>query len=121
MQHNKLCHCIAFVFSVSVSDQYTSNCPDMHESGAPSHYKSARGVQWLPTLLLSFSVKIFWLMFQTFCGRRVEIESTPLELTRSFMNPTPSEESKKAQLVVTVSSSKTCWLGDFIHPSLVIG
>lgn len=37
----------------------------------------------------------------TFCGRRVEIESTPLELTRSFMNPTSSEENKKTQLVVT--------------------
>lgn len=36
------------------------------------------------------------------------------------MNPTSSEENKKTQLVVTVSSSKTCWLGDFIHRPLVI-
>ena len=36
------------------------------------------------------------------------------------MNPTSSEENKKTQLVVTVSSSKTCWLGGFIHRPLVI-
>ncbi|KAM7433104.1 hypothetical protein ABFA07_016561 [Porites harrisoni] len=36
----------------------------------------------------------------TFCGRRVEIESTPLEITRAFMDMTVSDEDKKA-LVVT--------------------
>ncbi|XP_068670684.1 cilia- and flagella-associated protein 69-like [Montipora foliosa] len=36
----------------------------------------------------------------TFCGRQVEIESTPLELTRALVDPTLSEEDKKT-LVVT--------------------
>lgn len=40
---------------------------------------------------------------QTFCGRRVEIESTPLEITRAFIDPTAGGEDKKA-LVVTVGA-----------------
>lgn len=38
---------------------------------------------------------------KTFCGRRVEIESTPLKITRTIFDTTAAEEDKKT-LVVAV-------------------
>ena len=43
--------------------------------------------------------------FQTFCGRRVEIESTPLDITRTITSATTADEEKNT-LVVAVSERK---------------
>ena len=59
------------------------------------------------TLLASIaSFKVYsCFSLQTFCGRRVEIESTPLDITRTITSATTADEEKKT-LVVAVSERK---------------
>ena len=59
------------------------------------------------TLLASVaSFKVYsCFSLQTFCGRRVEIESTPLDIARTITSATTADEEKKT-LVVAVSERK---------------
>ena len=64
----------------------------LKEGKVPQHYP-------LPSWPVSRHLMFNHVFIQTFCGRRVEIESVPLEITRTITTTTTADEENKTPLV----------------------
>ena len=79
----------------------------------------------IPQKIYNSTVSFFFycVCVQTFCGRSIAVESTPLELTRPLVDHTARAEEDKKQMLVTVRKTSVCCVGlvfcwsTFCHPA----